>query len=35
MIADYVETYQPGCPVEKDLVAEMVAPAAGASCDSV
>ena len=25
MIADYAETYQPGCPVEMDLVAEMVA----------
>jgi hypothetical protein len=25
MLADYAETYQPGCPVEKDLVDEMVA----------
>src|ERR1700680_90814 len=25
MLTDYDEAYQPGCPVEKDLVAEMVA----------
>jgi hypothetical protein len=25
MLADYADTYRPGCPVEKDLVAEMVA----------
>jgi hypothetical protein len=25
LLAEYAETYQPGCPVEKDLVAEMVA----------
>jgi hypothetical protein len=25
MLADYAETYRPGCPVEKDLVDEMVA----------
>src|SRR5579859_1420360 len=25
MLADYAETYRPGSPVEKDLVAEMVA----------
>src|ERR1700682_2085322 len=25
MLADYAEAYQPGCPVEEDLVDEMVA----------